>query len=77
MQSVLGMLKSENRLVRMEGYFILVLILGAVMLSAGIGLSAWAQKGLPALLAMFGSLVAFIATIGLVLTWLVVEIKGE
>jgi len=74
---ILDMLKSENKFEKMEGYCTLVLIVGAVMLSAGIGLTILDPKGVSAITVMLGSLIAFLATIGLIMTWLIQELFGD
>jgi hypothetical protein len=74
---IFDMLKGENRYERVEGYCIIVLLAGALMLSAGIGLSALNPKGISAILAMLGSFISFIGTVGLIFTWLVQELFGE
>jgi len=71
------MLKSKNKFEKMEGYCILVLIVGAVMFSAGVGLTILDAKGIPAITAMLGTLIAFLATVGLIVTWLIQEIFGD
>jgi len=71
------MLKSENNFEKMEGYCILVLIVGTVMLSAGIGLTILDPKGVSAITAMLGSLISFLATVGLIMTWLIQELFGD
>jgi hypothetical protein len=74
---IFDMLKGENKYERVEGYCIIVLLTGALMLSAGIGLSALNPKGISAILAMLGSFISFIGTVGLIFTWLVQELFGE
>jgi hypothetical protein len=59
-----------------ENWIILILIIGVVMLSIGIGLTIFTPKGLPAILAMMGSLISFLATVALIFTWLVKEVVG-
>jgi hypothetical protein len=74
---IFDMLKGENKYERFEGYCIMVLLAGALMLSAGIGLSALNPKGISAILAMLGSFISFIGTVGLIFTWLIQELFGE
>lgn len=71
------MLKSKSRFVKVEGYCILFLIVGTLMLSSGIGLTVISPKGIPAILAMLGSLIAFLSTAGLLFTWLLKEMFGD
>jgi len=74
---ILNMLKSKNKFEKVEGYCILFLIVGAVMLSSGIGLTIITPQGIPAIMAMLGSLIAFLSTAGLIFTWLLKEMFGE
>lgn len=74
---MLGILKSENKYEKIEGYCILVLVVGALMLSVGIGLTILSPKGISAITAMLGALISFLATIGLIVTWLIQEMVGE
>jgi hypothetical protein len=74
---ILEMLKSKDKYERAENYCILFLLVGSFMLSAGIGLTIITPKGIPAILAMLGSLIAFLATVALIFTWLAKELFGE
>lgn len=73
----LGRLKGKDRFDTIENWIILFIVLGALMLSVGIGLTAINPKGISAILAMSGSLLAFLSTVALIFTWLVKEFKGE
>jgi len=55
----------------------MVLVAGALMLSVGIGLTVISTKGIPAILAMLGSLISFLATVALIFVWLFKELQGE
>jgi hypothetical protein len=74
---IFDMLKSENKFERTENYCILFLLVGSVILSLGIGLTVISTKGISAILAMLGSLIAFLSTIALIFTWLIKELFGE
>ncbi len=74
---IFDMLKTGNKYERTESYCILFLLTGSIMLSAGIGLTIISTKGIPAILAMLGSLIAFLSTVALIFTWLVQELFGE
>lgn len=74
---IFDMLKSGNKYERAESYCIAFLIVGSIILSSGIGLTVITPKGIPAILAMLGSLIAFLSTIALVFVWLVQEFLGE
>lgn len=73
----LGKLKGKDRLDTIENWTILLIAFGALMLSVGIGLSAINTRGISAILAMSGSLLAFLSTVALIFAWLVKEFKGE
>jgi predicted membrane channel-forming protein YqfA (hemolysin III family) len=74
---ILNMLKSKDKFERVEGYCIVFLIAGSLIMSSGIGLTIVTPKGVPAIMAMLGALIAFLATVGLIFTWLFQEIFGE
>ena len=74
---ILGMLKSENKFERIEGYCILVLLAGSIMLSIGMVLASVNPKGISAITAMLGSLIAFLGSVALVFTWVAQELFGE
>jgi hypothetical protein len=73
----LGKLKGKDRFETAENYSILSILIGALILSLGIGLTIITPKGLPAILAMLGSLIAFVSTVALILVWLVKEFSGD
>jgi len=73
----LDMFRGKTRYERIEGCCILLLIVGVIMFSAGIGLTIISPKGIPAILAMLGSLISFLATVALIFVWLFKELQGE
>jgi len=77
LKDVLGMLtgrlKGKDKYETAENYSILFIAIGAAMLSIGIGLTIITPKGLPAIIAMIGSAVAFLSTVALIIVWLVKE----
>ena len=77
MKNVLGMLKGSTKLDTMENLSIGFIVLGGLVLAAGIVLSAWQTQGLAAILAMAGTLVSFLATAALIFIWLVKESKVD
>lgn len=77
MKDVVGILKSEDKLERAEGYSILFLIIGAIITSLGIGLSILNPKGLSTILAMLGALLSFLSTVALIGVWVMKEFTGE
>ena len=70
-------LNSKDKVEKAEGYCILSIFVGAIILSLGIGLSILNTKGISAILAMLGSFWAFLSTLALILIWLVKEWKSE
>ena len=74
---LLDMIKSKKKLEKMEGYSIIFLIAGSIIMSSGIGLTVVNTKGIPAIMAMLGALMAFLATVSLVFTWLLQEMFGD
>jgi hypothetical protein len=72
----IGKLKGKDRFETLENYSILFIFIGAIILSAGIGLNILNPKGLSAVLSMFGSLIAFVSTIALIIVWLLKEFKS-
>ncbi len=79
MKQILGALKinSEDKLERAEGFCILSTFIGGIILSLGIGLSILSTKGVSAILAMLGSVWAFLSTLALIIVWLIEEWTGE
>jgi len=73
LKNVLGMLKGSGKYETAENVAIALIIVGAVMLSAGIGISIVQPKGVAAILAMVGSFVSFVATVALIFVWLAKE----
>jgi len=70
-------LKGKDKYETLENYSILFILLGGGMLSMGMGLTAiFSTKGITAILAMLGSLIAFLATTALIFIWLVKEFKS-
>ena len=73
----LPQLKGKNKYETAENYSILFIVIGAIILSSGIGLTVLGSKGIFAILAMLGSLIAFLSTVALIFVWLVKEIFGS
>jgi len=74
---LLDMIKSKKKLEKIEGYIIVFLIAGSLIMSSGIGLTVVSTKGIPAIMTMLGALIAFLATVSLVFTWLLQEMLGD
>jgi hypothetical protein len=73
----LGLFKGKTRYEKIENYCIMILLVGVIILSLGIGLTGINTKGIPAILAMLGSLISFLATVALIFVWLFKELQGE
>jgi hypothetical protein len=71
LKNVLGMLKGSDKYETAENYALAGVLLGALLLSSGIGLTALNTKGLPVILAMMGSLIAFLSTVIVIVVWIV------
>ena len=65
------MLKGSDKYETMENCALAGVLAGALILSFGIGLTSLSEKGLPAILAMMGSLIAFLSTVILIVVWIV------
>jgi hypothetical protein len=65
------MLKGSDKYETTENCALAGVLVGALVLSSGIGLSALNTKGIPAILAMMGSLIAFLSTVILIVVWVV------
>lgn len=72
----LGKLKGKDKFETAENYSILSILVGVAILSFGIGLTILTPRGLPAILAMLGSLITFVSTVALILVWLAKEFLG-
>jgi len=70
LKNVLGMLKGSNRYETAENYSLTGVLIGVVMLCSGLGLAALTPVGVPVVLAMLGSLIAFLFTVILLLVWI-------
>ena len=69
-------IKGKDRIETWENYSILLIVLGAAIMSIGLGLTILTPKGIPAILAMMGSALSFLSTVSLIIAWLVREVKG-
>lgn len=74
---LLDMIKSKKKLEKTEGYSIVFLIAGSLIMSSGIGLTVVSTKGIPAIMAMLGALIAFLATVSLIFAWSFQELFGD
>jgi len=65
--------KGKSGVEKAEDIAILVVLIGALMFSAGIGLNILNTKGFSTVLAMFGAFISFVGTIILISVWLLKE----
>ena len=70
-------LKGKDKLETAENYSILFIFIGAVILSAGIGLNIISTTGFPTILAMLGALISFLSTIAMIAVWGLREFENE
>lgn len=70
---ILSRLKGKDKLETAENYSILFIFIGAITLSAGIGLNIISTKGFSAILAMLGAVISFLSTVALIVVWTVKE----
>ena len=71
MKNVLDMLKGSDKYETVENCSLFGVLMGSLILSAGIGLAALNTQGISAILAMIGSLIAFLSTVFLIIVWIV------
>jgi len=77
MLSVRSRLKGADRYETAENWLLMLVVVGGVMLSTGMGLAIMNPAGLSALLAMLGAFLSFVATVFLLFLWVVKEIFGK
>lgn len=77
MKDVLGILKGETKYEKAEGYLIYALLGSALVMSLGIALTIVSSQGISVILALSGALLSFLSTIGLLIVWIIQEMKGE
>lgn len=75
MHAIFSKLKGKDKLETFENYCILLIFVGAAMLSVGIGATIITTKGIPVILAMLGALISFLSTVALVFTWVIRDAK--
>jgi len=76
-QTIITKLKGKNKFETLENYTVVSMVIGAIVLTSGIGLTIVSPKGLPAIMAMLGALISFLSTVALVFVWLLREFFGE
>ena len=63
-------LKGKNKFDTMENYSIAGVVVGALMFTAGIGMTAINTQGVSVVIVMIGALVSFLSSVALILSWL-------
>jgi hypothetical protein len=71
LKNVLDMLKGSDRYETAENYALASALFGGLVLSSGIAAAAVYPKGISAILAMMGTLIAFLSTVILIIVWIV------
>lgn len=73
-----GKLKGEDRYETAENYCLNGIVIGTVMVAVGILTNVISTQGITALIAIFGTLLSFASTVGLIFVWLFKELlKGD
>ncbi|MEM7825653.1 MAG: hypothetical protein QW412_02215 [Candidatus Aenigmatarchaeota archaeon] len=62
-------IKGKNKFETAENVSILLIFIGAIFFSLGVGLTMISPQGFPAILSMFGASLAFFATMVLIFIW--------
>ena len=75
--NMIGKLMGKDKYETLENYSIVFIFIGGSILSLGIGLTALSTSGIPAVLAMLGSLIAFLSTVALIFIWLIKEFRSD
>lgn len=70
-------LKGKGKFETLENYSILFIVIGALMLSGGIGLTVISPKGISTVLMMLGSFISFIFTANMIYTWILKELLKD
>ena len=73
---ILSRLKGKDKLETLENYAIALILAGGIILSVGTASTALSTKGIPAILASLGGLIAFASTVALIVIWLIKEFKS-
>jgi hypothetical protein len=71
------MLKGKDKFETLENFSILFIVVGAIMLSSGVGLTIISQSSMFAILVISGTFISFISIVALVFTWLAKELFWE
>lgn len=71
-----GKLKGKDRMETMENYSIFFIVIGALSLSFGIGLSVLTEK-VSVVFSVFGAWIVFISTVALIVNWVIKEFGSE
>lgn len=71
-----GKLQGKDRAETLENYSILFIVIGALSLSFGIGLSILSEK-VSVVFSVFGAWIVFISTVALIVNWMMKEFGSE
>jgi len=71
-----GKLKGKDRAETLENYAILFIVIGALLLSFGIGLSVLTER-ISIVFSIFGAWTVFISTVALIVNWVIREFGSE
>jgi len=71
-----GKLKGKDMAETLENYSILFIIIGALVLSFGIGLSVLTER-ISFVFAVFGAWAVFISTVALIVIWMIKEFRSD
>ncbi len=66
---IFNKLKGKTKIETVENYLIVLIFVGAGLLSAGIGLTIFNPQGFSVILAMAGAVASFLFTIILIFLW--------
>jgi hypothetical protein len=75
-RGLLGRIRGNDQISTFENVCMVVIVVGSIVLSVGIGMTAISPRGIPAALSMSGAVITFMGTALLILTWVVGEILG-
>ena len=71
-----GKLKGKDRAETLENYSIIFIIIGAALLSFGIGLSVLTET-ISVVFAVIGAWVVFISTVAFIFIWMIKEFRRD
>lgn len=69
--------KGKDRFETAENYSMAGVVVGAILFSLGVGLSAFSPAGAAAIIAMLGAVASFVSSVALVFSWLAKDLFGS